>query len=146
MHRKLALWIVIVSIVTGAPALLGQGRGKGPSKGTEPQVAATKSGVQVGFGIDEQRIIVDWFSEPRNLQGLPPGLAKREQLPPGLQKQLVRNGHLPPGLEKKIEPLPPSLEAKLPRLPDGHQRIFIGGNIILTDKSRSVIIDIFAAF
>src|SRR5215210_942443 len=33
--------------------------------------------------------------------GLPPGLANRRNLPPGLEKQLRRNGQLPPGLENK---------------------------------------------
>lgn len=36
-------------------------------------------------------------------QGLPPGLAKRGgQLPPGLQKHLLRTGQLPPGLQKRL--------------------------------------------
>ena len=36
--------------------------------------------------------------------GLPPGLAKRDQLPPGLQKHLWKHGSLPPGLQKKVGP------------------------------------------
>jgi hypothetical protein len=36
--------------------------------------------------------------------GLPPGLAKRSQLPPGLQRHLWKHGSLPPGLQKKIGP------------------------------------------
>ena len=37
-------------------------------------------------------------------QGLPPGLAKRDRLPPGLEKHLLKHGSLPPGLQKKIDP------------------------------------------
>ncbi len=37
-------------------------------------------------------------------RGLPPGLAKRDQLPPGLEKHLLKHGSLPPGLQKKIDP------------------------------------------
>ncbi len=37
---------------------------------------------------------------------LPPGLARKDQLPPGLERQLVRRGTLPPGLEKRIRPCP----------------------------------------
>ena len=40
-------------------------------------------------------------------KGLPPGLAKRDHLPPGLQKHLDRRGTLPPGLAKRD--LPPDL-------------------------------------
>ncbi len=36
-------------------------------------------------------------------EGLPPGLAKREQLPPGLQKHVRERGSLPPGLQKKVD-------------------------------------------
>jgi hypothetical protein len=39
-----------------------------------------------------------------NGQGLPPGLAKRDRLPPGLEKHLWNHGSLPPGLQKKIDP------------------------------------------
>jgi len=98
--------------------------------------------VSGGFGRDEARIIVDWFHDANNLNGLPPGLAKREELPPGLQRQLVRNGKLPPGLEKKIQPLPPVLIARLPPIPDNRTRVIIGGNVILMDKTTSVIVDI----
>ncbi len=37
-------------------------------------------------------------------RGLPPGLAKRDRLPPGLEKHLLKHGSLPPGLQKKIDP------------------------------------------
>ena len=80
--------------------------------------------------------------KPDNLKGLPPGLAKREELPPGLQKQLAKNGKLPPGLEKKIEPLPRDLEIRLPRLPDGRRRIVIAGNVILLEERTAMIVDI----
>jgi hypothetical protein len=116
----------------------GQGRGRGGGVSN----AASASSVSGGFDGGEARIIIDWFQDANNLNGLPPGLAKREELPPGLQRQLVRNGTLPPGLEKKIQPLPPVLVAKLPPLPDNRTRVIIGGNVILLDKTTSVIVDI----
>jgi hypothetical protein len=136
MHRRLA--ILILLIASGSVAL-GQGRGRGQGGGASAQPTATVSG---GFGRDEARIIVDWFHDANNLNGLPPGLAKREELPPGLQRRLVRNGKLPPGLEKKIQPLPPVLIARLPPIPDNRTRVIIGGNVILMDKTTSVIVDI----
>jgi hypothetical protein len=44
--------------------------------------------------------------------GLPPGLAKRDRQPPGLERQLSERGRLPPGLQKRA--LPEDLEARLP--------------------------------
>ena len=89
----------------------------------------------------QEQIIRSWFGNPANLYGLPPGLSKKDNLSPGLQKQLVKNGKLPPGLQKRIRPLPITLEARLPRLPDGKKRVFLGGNVIIFDQRSSAIID-----
>ena len=49
----------------------------------------------------------DWYRGHRN--SLPPGLAKKDRLPPGLERQLEVRGTLPPGLQKRIEPVPVDL-------------------------------------
>lgn len=72
--------------------------------------------------------------------GLPPGLAKKDHLPPGLQKQLVRKGHLPPGLEKRA--LPHELSTKLPPVPKGLERVVVGNDVVLMDKKTQLILDI----
>ena len=41
-----------------------------------------------------------WYHDHERSGHLPPGLAKREQLPPGLERQLRVRGTLPPGLRK----------------------------------------------
>jgi hypothetical protein len=138
MYRRFAILMFIV-IASGSLAF-GQGRGRGQGGGAAS--APSSSTVSGGFGRDEARIIMEWFHDADNLNGLPPGLANREELPPGLQRQLVRNGKLPPGLEKKIQPLPPVLVARLPPLPDNRTRVIIGGNVILMDNTTSVIVDI----
>jgi hypothetical protein len=70
---------------------------------------------------------------------LPPGLAKRDRLPPGLEKQLQRNGTLPPGLQKRVQPLPQACEVQLPRLPAGWVRVILSGRIILLDKTQRIL-------
>ncbi len=70
---------------------------------------------------------------------LPPGLAKRTDLPPGLQRQLERNGHLPPGLEK--HPLPNDLLTRLGRR-YGAERQLVGSDVLLVDTATGVILDI----
>ena len=94
------------------------------------------------FGKEHEKSIRAWFGSKKNLQGLPPGLAKREELPPGLQRQLERNGRLPYGLQKRLEPLPPTLEAKLPTVPDGVKRGVFNGNVIIVEERTSRILDI----
>ena len=73
-------------------------------------------------------------------KGMPPGLAKRDALPPGLQKQLEKNGTLPPGLAKRN--LPTELESKLPAVPSGLERIIAGDDVVLLEKATGKILDV----
>jgi hypothetical protein len=73
-------------------------------------------------------------------KGLPPGLAKREQLPPGLQKQLERNGTLPPGLAKRA--LPEDLQGRLSPVHHGYERVIVDSNVLLVEKASGIISDI----
>jgi hypothetical protein len=94
------------------------------------------------FGPEQERLIRDWFSKQTNLRGLPPGLAKREKLPPGMERQLQRNGTLPPGLQKRLQPLPLTLERQLSPTGPGMARVVISGNVILLDQMTATILDL----
>ena len=74
---------------------------------------------------------------------LPPGLAKRDRLPPGLEKQLRVRGTLPPGLRKKMRPCPEEVERRLPPPPVGCGHVVIGGHVVLVNRSTYVVLDIF---
>ena len=69
---------------------------------------------------------------------LPPGLGKRDSLPPGLDKQVERNGTLPPGLQKRAQPLPEVCSARLPRLPADWSRVVLGGRVLLLDPNDRI--------
>jgi hypothetical protein len=69
--------------------------------------------------------------------GLPSGLAKRDQLPPGLAK---RGNRLPPGLMKSD--LPTDLEETLPKLPDNVERVVVDTDILLVQKGTDLILDV----
>ena len=73
-------------------------------------------------------------------KGLPPGLAKRDQLPPGLQRQLERNGRLPAGLAKRD--LPADLMSRLPQRADTQEVTVVEGDVVLLDKATGVILDV----
>jgi len=150
MHLKTGLFLSLV-LTMGTVGLNAQGRGKAKhSENNDAEVSVqnynSKTTVSVSIGGNDQRVIHEWFSNPSNLNGLPPGLAKRETLPPGLQRQLVRNGQLPPGLQKKIQPMPPALEVMLAPLPEGRKRVFISGSIVLLDVRKNLILDLDAVF
>ena len=72
-------------------------------------------------------------------QGLPPGLAKRQDLPPGLQKHIERTGRLPPGLEKRE--LPGDLRALLP-IRSGQGYRVVGNDIVLIEIATELILDV----
>lgn len=71
---------------------------------------------------------------------LPPGLAKKHRLPPGLRKHLARRGELPPGLASYR--LPRELDRRLRRLPAGYVRLRVGTDIVLLHERTHLILDV----
>ncbi len=71
---------------------------------------------------------------------LPPGLARRDELPPGLERQYQRNGTLPPGLQKRQ--LPDDLARALPRRSRDFERVVVGNDVLLIAVATGVILDI----
>jgi len=119
--------ICVLAIAVGAIAapLAAQGKGRGASSARGPKES------------DEVRIIRAYFA---NTTGLPPGLAKREKLPPGLEKQIQRKGTLPPGLEKRMIPVPVELVRQLPPLPQGQERVIVGEAVLVIDRGAQKIL------
>ena len=77
----------------------------------------------------------------KSTKAMPPGLAKRDSLPPGLAAQLERNGTLPPGLAKRE--LPADLEQQLPPVKDGYERTILEDlSVVLIEKASGRIADI----
>lgn len=72
-------------------------------------------------------------------KGLPPGLAKRDQLPPGLQKHLDERGALPPGLAKRD--LPSDLRSALPWRID-EEFLIIDDDVVLIERATGVVLDV----
>ena len=93
-------------------------------------------GGNYSFSAHDRVILRDCMGD--NYSNLPPGLAKRGSLPPGLERQLQRNGTLPPGLQKRIQPLPEECEVQLPRLPREWERVILGSQIILLDGKQTI--------
>jgi hypothetical protein len=125
-------------------ATLGaQGKGKGQGKGQDKGASPVRSGDTFS---GDRRVVTEYFRAlpPSNL---PPGLAKRGgSLPPGLEKQLQRNGTLPPGLAKRVEPFPPELERRLPPLAPELRRGLVEGRVVIFNTRTSVILDVFLPF
>jgi len=126
-----------------SPNLISAKGGKGKSKDAHEKGAGVAVEVDLRvFGESQEATIRAWFSNKKNLEGLPPGLAKRKRLPAGLERQLQTNGSFPPGLEKRVHLFPLDLEHLLPELPKGVIRVVIGVDILLLDKTSNTILDI----
>ena len=113
------------------------------------------SRVELMFTTDDRRHIHDYYYRERehyrdydddysgkkkNRKHLPPGLGKRDELPPGLQKQIRRNGQLPPGLQGRH--LPGDLERRLSPLPANYIRLQVGRDIVLLDQRTRITVDV----
>ena len=140
--QKAAAVLAAAMTLQGVAVAQGQGKGKVPAQDASvgDKVRAVLPASQPVFAPGEITLIQRWFRT--NTSNLPPGLAKRETLPPGLQKHLVRNGTLPPGLQKKIQPLPVVLERQLAPVPTGYRRVVVAGNVILMEPVTGVIYDV----
>jgi hypothetical protein len=90
---------------------------------------------------DHDREMRSWYHDHES--HLPPGLAKRDRLPPGLEKQLVVRGTLPPGLRKQIVSCPPELVRVLPPPPPDCVHVVIGGNLVLVNRQSWQVVDVF---
>ena len=90
---------------------------------------------------EHDRELHDWYQGHR--EHLPPGLAKRDALPPGLERQLIVRGTLPPGLRGYMHPCPVEVVQYLPPAPEGYMHTVIGGHIALVNRRTFFVLDVF---
>jgi len=136
MHMKVRL---VMGVSLAGVLLLTSSCAVRRRAGAAPPPAAIAA-ASVLFTNQERALILNWFRDHR--AGLPPGLAKRDRLPPGLEKQLQQRGQLPPGLEKRMHPLPFELERQLSGLPAGYVRVVIGASVVLMNQETRIVADI----
>ena len=96
--------------------------------------------VSVIFSDRDRDLINDYYHNKKKRKRMPRGLAKRDRLPPGLEKQVRERGQLPPGLRGRD--LPDDLERHLSKIPNSYVRVQVGGDIVLMNKKTRVVVDI----
>jgi hypothetical protein len=145
--RVLLISIATVTISVVPAFAQGRGRGRGHENdagGERYQEHGRRSEHREAFGEHDRDDIIAYYRHHRS--DLPPGLARREELPPGLQKYLRRNGHLPPGLQKRIVWFPADLDRELPPLPEGYRRCWVGNNALIVNVRTFGVVDVLASF
>jgi hypothetical protein len=111
----------------------GRGHGKDKQKGP--------SEMESRYSDHDREAIRGWYHGRGS--NLPPGLAKRDELPPGLEQQLMVRGTLPPGLRKKMRRCPRDLVRLLPPPPPDCRHVVIGGHVVLLNRRTYMVLDIF---
>jgi Ni/Co efflux regulator RcnB len=141
----------VLSLALATTIAAGQDHGNGHANGHDKHDRDDDNDGDHGHGnghkhgreayTDHDRDIHDWYRA--HYSHLPPGLAKRDRLPPGLQRQLVVRGTLPPGLQRQMQPCPRELEVMLPPPPPNYAHFVIGGNLVLVNRANFQIADVF---
>ncbi|HEY3160736.1 MAG TPA: hypothetical protein VGJ78_17340 [Vicinamibacterales bacterium] len=135
-YAKYVFVIPLLILVISPPASFAdQGRGRGHANG---RGAAVKDETIVIDRDGHRRVIHDYYTT----NALPPGLAKRQSLPPGLARQLHERGELPPGLQKRLTPVPAPLAGRLPGLPPYYSRYFAGSDLLIVDNRSNRIVSV----
>jgi hypothetical protein len=151
-NSRFATAVILFSALSLAvPAMdasAAQGRGRGHAGKPEKADRGDKD----KKGDKAQAIVVDRDGHVRVIReyahggSLPPGLAKRESLPPGLRRQLHEGGALPPGLQRRLVPVPQPLLVRLPPVPTYYRRYFAGDDLLVvntrTNRIATIIINV----
>lgn len=133
LYGRLPAWLLLAAMLAA-----GQVQDKAKEKEAEP--ADAESHLHYPFITDaENRIIQDYY---RIGSGhLPPGVAKKGDIPLPLAKQLRRAGVIPPSLDKKLDKLPEDLDRKLVPVPSGYLRRICGMTVLLILEKTSLVVD-----
>ena len=159
MKKVFAVVMLLVFLSLPMAAHAKQGEGIVWSTPESPVKQVTRDVMQRIFSETEKAVIGEYFSpkikdkkgkgkgnkarkggKGKKHKWLPPGLAKKDQLPPGLAKQLEKNGRLPPGLAKRD--LPDDLLKRLPICGKKGKCVIAGDDVLLVEKGTELILDI----
>ncbi len=91
-YKHLILLSLLLASIFPTAALAGRGGGK-KHHGDAPQACGQP------YAAYESASPLWYYGRH---DGLPPGLARKNRLPPGIQKHLLERGSLPPGLQKRV--------------------------------------------
>lgn len=142
-HKWLAL-VVAGAFAINTHTVLAQGHGHGHDKHGDREDRHESKHEQKEerrYYREHDRELHEWYVSHHD--HLPPGLAKRDELPPGLERQLAVRGTLPPGLRGYMRPCPVEVVRYLPPAPEGYMHTVIGGHIALVNKRTFFVLDVF---
>ena len=137
--------ILHLALIVAALACAGPAAAEKKDKSSESQSAAEhapgKKKAHQPFSSGEREEINRYYrSNPEQRKQLPPGLAKKNKLPPGWQKKLARGERIPDDVWKHRVELPKDI-----RLPDekGVIRVRIDDRVVKVAERTREVLDVF---
>ena len=146
--QKLQVVAMILTLAISGPALADKdGKDKGKKHDGAPSASAHAPGKdgkhgKPDFSGNERREIETYFSShPGARNDLPPGLAKKNKIPPGWQKKLSRGQRIPDDIWAHHLPLPHEILIKLPPPPIGIITVRIDDRILRVREKTHELLD-----
>ena len=134
-----------LALMAATLACSGAALAEKPGKQAAPSAAEYAPGKgehgQPTFSDRERDEINRYFqANPGARSQLPPGLAKKNKVPPGWQKKLARGQRISDDVWANRVPLPREIAIKLPPLPDGVIRVRIEDRVVkVAERTREVL-------
>ena len=130
---------------TATPAAAASSPGESPTTSPTPTASLTPTASPAPdspglFSLRDRRVIRNCVSD--HASELPTGATQREELPSGVERQLIQGGTVPSDLQSQVQSLPLACDQQLPKLPADQERVLYKGRVMLTDSS-SRILDVF---
>jgi hypothetical protein len=92
---------------------------------------------RVAFSDRDRAQIRDYYGQRR--RSLPPGLARKGNIPPGHERQMGEGG-VPPG--QQVRYLPYELEQRLQPLPQGYVHVIVDTDVVIMNTRTHAIVDV----
>jgi hypothetical protein len=136
--RSLNLVLLAALLACTGPALADHGKGKHKNQDS-PSAAAHAPGKDKSFSDEDADTLRGYYrSNPEARKQLPPGLAKKDKLPPGWQKKLQVGQRVPDDVWVHRVPVP--REIKIADTPAGTINVRINDRIVrVAERTREVL-------
>ena len=147
--NRLLYFGAVVIFGVGAHSAYAQGKSNGHGKGHDKNKHSDgdydRDGRDYAYSYSphDRAELHNWYDNHRG--NLPPGLAKKDRLPPGWEKKMVIHQVMPVEYREYVRPAPVEIVRILPPPPDC-EHVVVGGHIVLMNRKTSVVLDIFNVF
>jgi hypothetical protein len=126
--------LLILSLTASASFADGHGHGRHGDRDDDDRG-------EYRYSDRDRDVMRGWYHEHHG--HLPPGLAKKDRLPPGWERKLVVHHVIDYQMREYMRPCPEELERRLPPPPPECEHTVIGTHIVLVYRRTNIVVDVF---